>query len=726
MSRQRAAVQVNQFINGINTESNPLSFPENASVDELNMEFTTKGSRKRRSGFDVEDGYLIKDTGITYSTTTKLGRSQFRWENPSGDSSKQFLVIQIGNYLAIHNVDSVPLSTDPIYSVTFNASTYSTDFTYSNVDGYLVVATGLKTPSVFSYDGTTITKQDVTLKTRDFWGISVITTASFDLFSASQMTRRPTPASVTVDHHVYNLRNQTFSTPKVEGDADTVNLIDPIEEFYAASSDTVLPSNADSLIQFLVADPNKTTNRTVERFNAQSMWKTPPSNTLAPSGFFVIDLLDRGASRLSEIQTLNARHGALGYDVTSLPTDSTPGGPTITSSYAGRAWYAGFSGLVSGGDSRSPHLDTYIFFSKQVQTKEDISSCFQEGDPTSVLSPDILDTDGGFIKIEGAEKIKALVPLDNSLFVLAKNGVWRVSGKDDNSFSATEYSVSKLTTDGCISEQSVVVIPQGVMYWGEDGIYIISQNETGLWVVQNLTRTTIQTLFNSINSDDKRSVVGYYDPNDPSVRWMYGNGLQLRQGIEELVFNLKFQAFTKNDLGTVSDVMGPLMVDGGVNRVTPSFVKIVPKNSFYCIIVGTDPTLTYTFGGYKEDEILDWETFGGVDSPAYIIAGYANKGSARLRKDVPYLSVFFEQTAADSSCFMEALWDWTDTSSSNRWTTPRQIYRIARLDTGYTMVVTKSKIRGSGKFIAFRFSSDTGKDMHIYGWEFNLEAVTDE
>ena len=82
MSRQRTAVQVNQFVGGLNTEANPLSFPENASIDESNVELTTRGTRVRRDGFDAEASYVVVDTGVTYSTSAKLGRSQFRWENP--------------------------------------------------------------------------------------------------------------------------------------------------------------------------------------------------------------------------------------------------------------------------------------------------------------------------------------------------------------------------------------------------------------------------------------------------------------------------------------------------------------------------------------------------------------------------------------------------------------------------------------------------------------------
>lgn len=722
MAKQRTAVQVNQFIGGFNTEANPLSFPENSSIDECNMELNTRGIRVRRNGFDVEPSHNVLNTGVTYSTTAKLGRSQFRWENPSGSTVKHFLVVQIGNYLAVHDADAVPISTTPVYSFTFNTSTYSTDFSYAEVEGNLVVATGLKTPSVLSYDGTTVTKTDVTLFVRDFWGVQAPVSGPPFYTDPANVSLRPASLGSA---HLYNLRNQTFALPRMEGASDVTTLVDPIARFVSFTS--TYPANADSIIPHLIADANKTTNRTVERFNVGSMYAVAPSNSFAPKGYFIIDALERGVSRVAQEAALRSRNPTLSLSVTSLVADTTPGGPVVTASYAGRAWFAGFSGLVSGGDAQSPHLDSYVLFSQQVQSKSNIGRCYQEGDPTSQIDPDIVDTDGGFVKIEGVAVIRAMVPLGTSLFILADNGVWKLSGIDDNSFTATGYSLSKITSSGCISAQSVVAVPNGILYWGTDGIYIISQDDAGSWVSQNITRTTIQTFYDELSDDNKQSAVGYYDIQDPSVRWLYGNGLQLRQGVEELIFNLKYQAFTKNEVGSVSEVFGPLSAVGGSNRITSTFRRIIPKKSFYLIITSPTATIQYTFGGYKDATIMDWTTWTGIDVPAYILAATANQGSSRLKRGVPYLSMFLEHTQdQDSSCIVQAQWDWTKDSLTNRWSQPREAYRPQRLGTGETMVTTRNRIRGNGKSVAFKMSSSTNKPLTIYGWEFNVEASTEE
>lgn len=726
MSRQRAPVQINQFVGGLNTEANPLSFPENASIDEVNVEMMHDGSRARRDGFDLETGALIKDTSLTYLPTVKLGRSMFRWEHPGGDSTKMFLVVQVGNYLAVHDADDTPISSAPLYSFTFNASTYSTDYVYDSLDGNLIITNGLKTPSVLSYDGTTITKTDITLRVRDMWGVEAVVSGN-TLTSADYISFRPATYN---DPHLYNLRNQTFARPRVEGDADTVNVIDPVVEFQASAG--VYPSNADSVIPHLIADANKATNRTVERFNAQSMHKTLPGNSFAPRGYFIIDALSRGASRLAQEALLVARLPTVTgsyLGVSALKNDITPGGPTVVASYAGRAWYAGFSGLISDGDSRSPHMDSYVLFSRQVQAVSDLPLCYQEGDPTSEIDPDVVDTDGGSVKLENVRKIVAMVALDSSLFVLAENGVWRISGSDNDSFSATSYSVSKISTNGCVSAQSVVSVPNGIFYWGDDGIYLVGMDEAGSWTTQNISRETVQTYYETINAEEKRGTTGYYDADAPAVRWVFGHGLTALSATSELIFDLKYKAFTKNKILSVPDIFGPLSATGGLNRIKSDFTELKPKEKFFVVLVSVDPTLTYTFGGYTPGDIKDWtsSSTGGIDSEACIIAGSQNKGSARLRKDVPYLTTFFERgDETINSCMVSAQWDWTSSDLSNRWTEPREAYRLLRSDTGRTMVVTRNKIRGGGKAVAFKFASEPDKTFRLYGWEFNLEATTEE
>lgn len=752
MARQRVPVQVNQFVGGLDTESNLINFPPNASVDEDNMEINKNGSRSRRDGFNLEDSYSEVDTGIYTQAGERMARSQFRWENPGGKSNRQFLVVQLGNYLAIHDLDGATISGSLLYSTTYNVSTYSTTFGYASIDGTLVVGTGEKEISIFNFDGdATITKTTDILLIRDFFGVEA-TVGGVELTDFLNVQVRPTSIN---DAHLYNLRNQTWALPRVEGDADTTNLIDPIAEFYTesgtGSATKVYPSNADSVVPHLLANANLASNRTVERFNAEDLFKSPSGTSRAPWGYFVIDALERGTSRLAQEALLRSNNSTLSLSVTSLPTDRTPDGPSVLTQYAGRIWYAGFSGEVIGGDGRSPRMSSYVLFSRVIQDPSQITKCYQEADPTSHIDSFVVDDDGGFIKIDGAYRINRMVQAQASLFIFANNGVWRVVGVDENVFSATGYSVFKITDKGCVAPNSVVVFNSSVIYWSEDGIQVITiSQETGDWDTQDITQTSVQSFYQAISSSSKATVSGYHDQINNAIRWLYGVSLGSQTDAYELILNTKFNVFTKNKIKTSNLLEGPVSVSGGQTiqvgqtgvvtvgavTVTVSGVDVTSEaasasrdasSAFYCIVLESSPTITYSFGGYKEDTVYDWIDLGSLDSPAYIITGPMTGGEGRLKKNVPYITVYMDRTTdIESSCILSSRWGWTSDAAAGKWSNPRQAYRVLRNVTGEEIIRTRNKIRGFGPCVSFKFESEEGKKLILFGWEFNLESTTDE
>lgn len=748
MPRQRAKVKANQFIGGFITESNPLAFPENTSSDEQNLDIKEDGSRKRRLGFDVEDNYTALDTGIALQTGVQLGRSQFRWTNAGNNPNKKLLVIQIGNYLAIHDLDSFPLSGSKIYSKVFDVDTYSTNYSYAVVDGVLVVANGEKEITVFEYDNGVVTSSTKILYVRDTFGVYAEDGNGDVLTNIDYVAKRP--FNIT-SKHLYNLRNQTFGQQVMTGQGDSTLEIDPAAAFKVLGN--VWPSNADTVTRHLLANPAFTSDRTAERFNPISALAAKPEAAFAPRGHFVIDALSRGTSRLVQENIMRSNNPTFINKVHNLPKDQTPGGPSVLEQYAGRIWYAGFSGEVNDGDDRSPRMTSYVLFSQLVNDPTQINRCYQEADPTSAVDPDLVATDGGFIKVDGAYNIRALKAVQSSLFVL-DNGVWQISGIDKNTFTATSYSVDKISTEGCISGTSVVNTSDSLFYWSHESINSIRRNEFGDWVVDDITENTIRSFYADIPLSDKKGSVGYYDPSLSITRWIYGNTVAGKSVTNELVLNLKYPSFTKNLINSSDDLQGPISVSGGesVNSsvtvgVTVEGVdvtvngelvtvnlfveQISADESFYCILLDLSPTITYTFGGYIRENWLDWDTFTGVDSPAFLISAPQTAGEGRRLKDVPYLTTYFNYNTPlnglnTSSCLVSSRWDWTTSASTGKWSTPRQAFRITREQTGETLVSTRNKVRGMGKAISFKFESEAGKDLHIYGYDHNLDVNEEE
>ena len=87
-----------------------------------------------------------------------------------------------------------------------------------------------------------------------------------------------------------------------------------------------------------------------------------------------------------------------------------------------------------------------------------------------------------------------------------------------------------------------------------------------------------------------------------------------------------------------------------------------------------------------------------------------------------------------SSCLVQAQWNWANSAASGKWGTQFQAYRLPRLyipsgssdphDTGQGVIATKNKLRGSGKTLSLKIESQTGKDMKILGWALQATALT--
>ena len=96
----------NTFVRGMVTEAGPLTFPENASLEDVNCELTVQGRRRRRWGFDFQNA----TTGVTYTTSESLYNSQsvvtYTWRNVNNDATKTILCTQNGKYLKFFNVST--------------------------------------------------------------------------------------------------------------------------------------------------------------------------------------------------------------------------------------------------------------------------------------------------------------------------------------------------------------------------------------------------------------------------------------------------------------------------------------------------------------------------------------------------------------------------------------------------------------------------------------------
>jgi hypothetical protein len=211
------------FIKGLITEAGPLTYPENASTDELNTVIKVKGSRSRRLGLDFEPSSVASSvTGLDSSDMT----SEFAWKGVGNDAEVNFLVVHVKRTLHFYNMDAIPITSDK-KAFTVDLSTYVAPFaTAADVDlapvqmasgkGFLFVASPCIDPVVIEYDPDTdtISTLKIIIQVRDFDGID------------DGLANEEQPTTLTKEHF-YNLKNQGWVTPGLGGVVEGAGTTDP-------------------------------------------------------------------------------------------------------------------------------------------------------------------------------------------------------------------------------------------------------------------------------------------------------------------------------------------------------------------------------------------------------------------------------------------------------------------------------------------------------------------
>ena len=744
MPKTPIKAEIKNFTGGLVTEFTNLETPPNTSPDIENFELNRDGSIRRRLGLDYELGYALFDPPAAANNIEPPNPTLYRWTTAGGVSDLTLVVIQFDNSLMFFNLDVEMLSADG-YVGQITLTDFPKDVRYgiSSVNGKLVVVAGISSVAVVNYSSGSFTVTYDTIKTRDLWGIEG-TDPEGVKYENDPLYR----GSVQSAAHMYNLQNQSWGSPKSR-DSDGV---------WAAPSDHyrinlgVYPSNSEQVWLGLQYKADGSGNPT-ERYYPSMSKDLFGTTALAAKGYFVIDAVNRGSSRVAAVAAHNARYSGstIGYTCPSLP-DYTDGGATVLAEFAGRMFYGGFTGATIGGDARSPVLTDHVFFSQLVKTTKDLFECYQEGDPTSRDDSDLLETDGGFIRIAGADKIMSMVPLGSALVVVCSNGVWAISGGSDFGFSATNYRVDKLSSFGCISSGSVIEEKGRVYFWGEEGIFVVGITQVGDLEVASITRGRIDTYYQAIPVASRSSVTGLHDSFSGKIKWLY---YVADDGFYELILDSDLKAiypykiYVPNDevevvgftltspfsqtasVEEVFSVADQVLSDTEEVVVDSSSVRSAVVSVKYLIKVGEK----YTFGYYRNTSYRDFELYDGVgvDAAAHVVTGTTSANDTSIRKQIQFLTVNFRQTAYigeggslenQTSCISRVQWDWANSADSLKWSATKQLYRNPKPQevTNFDIVTTRNMVRGQGRAFSVYFETEPYKDCHIAGWSVAVDG----
>ena len=159
-----------------------------------------------------------------------------------------------------------------------------------------------------------------------------------------------------------------------------------------------------------------------------------------------------------------------------------------------------------------------------------------------------------------------------------------------------------------------------------------------------------------------------------------------------------------------------------------------------------------TFSEYKSYSFLDWVGAPlypiGVSYSSFLITGPIIGDDFALYKQSCYLSCFFDRTEKEyvptdegielsvrSGCTAQGLWDWHgDDAAWSRNGKPFRAYKLRHELSDFSntaglinypddVIITKNKLRGRGRSLSIKFSSEEGKDMKLIGWHIPLTQV---
>src|SRR5258708_12754803 len=613
----------NNFTRGLISQATGMNFPENACVSTQNCVFRPWGLVERRLGIDVETAHqnlFAVLSGITFN--------QYVWKDATGNGNIDLVVVQIGGFLYFYRLDTINPSNRLVFNslvlVNFTggdpgSNIVQTQCQFASGNGYLFVFNSFCSPFYVSYNPITnlVTANITDVQFRDTYGID-------EAFSGTLDNTRPV---VTPPNHTYNLQNQGWTNTM-------------IGQFNAQIN--VYPSNNDIPWIFNVS----TTPRNFDRTAVNALI---PVSGKAPKGHFVLSVFGEDRALASGI--------GIQYP-TNYPQQIGTGNRRFSTGafWAGRVWYAGLP--VQGFNNR-------IYFSQVAVSIDQFNRCYQANDPTNPTLYDILPTDGGIIVIQEIGTIYKLFPYQNALFIFSNTGVWAITGSSGTGlgFTASDYTVHKISSVPSISSSSFVDLYGLPVWWNLTCIYTITSSQeqqseyptgySGGFTVQSLSDASILNYFATIPTISKINARGAFDPIYGIIQWTFRstneNDVTSRTQFDSILnYNMQSKAFYNWTIPIATTfptnyLIGLFYDDMIIPGVTPRFK--------YLAVTAFNGTLgNVTFAETNGTTFTDWVSTGvPQDYSSFITTGYKLHGQVDKRIKNLVLTIYFQNRDASQS-----------------------------------------------------------------------------
>lgn len=404
--------------------------------------------------------------------------------------------------------------------------------------------------------------------------------------------------------------------------------------------------------------------------------------------------------------------------------ETTTERPQAVAYYAGRAFY---------GALNSDEFATSIFFSQIIEKDAQYGYCYQLNDPTSEDFFDLLDSDGGVIKIPEMGQLQTLFVYQTALIAMASNGTWIIRGSQGNGFKATDYVVRKISSQGTTAPNSVVDVNGIPYWWGESSIMRLNYNpQFDSFSVESITDTTIRSFFLNIPMTQRSLVKGDYDQYQQFAYWLYGDATAVTPSYNHvLVYNARTQAlfpFSTTVGASSPEIVGIKFIEDILGQTVPQLKLTTTIN-----IDSTHQYLTYSSISHATPHYIDWYNYSNdivgddtqeQDYLSYFVTNYELDGDTQRFVQPNYVMLFLDQPydengdRIEQSAFLRGVFDFAISGDTGKWSSTAQSSQQIFNDNlpNRSINLRRLKIRGKGRALQFRVSSETGKPFSIVGW----------
>lgn len=458
--------------------------------------------------------------------------------------------------------------------------------------------------------------------------------------------------------------------------------------------------------------------------------------------------------------------------------------PDYKSSVVRKEWItpggfpAGFqAGCMSQGRlwvANVPGERNVIYFSQSISEDFHYTRMYQFADPLNPDDPDVVDSDGGRIKITAAEEIVGMVDYLGGVLVLATNGLWYINGSE-GFFKATDYNLKRISDSGCVGPSAWTPVENTVIYGALSGVYGVSLDDISAQPVVTELSTKIRDFWSGIPHRQREASEFVYNPDtfrmyvalnfETPTWWSRRNPYdQSARKQDMLVLHTKLGAWYKHSMGEDPDAdkvtigglfpvvvnlsdYEPVTVDG-VNVTIGAEVVTVPADratasTITALILmkqngtGFDWSIGRETGATNQDFSRSTADAASFDSFVESVPQLYSDGGHR--KQLPYLYTFFDtvETGFDSGtglytnqggCNYRVNWNWSTNSDAAYYGAAHTAYKPTRFNyvyedgrlLAYSTVRNRHRVRGTGPALTFRFENDGDKDFHLLGWQSTL------